>query len=104
MFDFQHQLQKYKANDEQLKIGEESSSKKHTPRKLHILDSLFEIRVKSHFYRWRTKIFPFSNDTTFYGGSFFYFGGFLLVDGLPKFELEFLLVIYFATTNKKAPK
>jgi len=36
-----------------------------------------------------------TNETAFYVGVFFYFGAFLLVDWVGKFELQFLLVVYF---------
>ena len=45
-----------------------------------------------------------THETAFDAGVFIYFGAFLLVDWVVKFELQFLLVVYFPTTNRPGPK
>ena len=50
-------------------------------------------------YRWEMKIFSSTNETAFYVGVFSIWS--LLDDWVVKFELEFLLAVYFATPNRK---
>ena len=58
----------------------------------------------SSFERLWSKIFSGTNETAFYVGFCFYFWVFLLVDLLVKFELQFLLVVYFLLILKQPIK